>query len=245
MNYSKKLEDYLHTSGKNDLCQKGHIFYRNFSGVKCVVCELQIKEHQINKETKGKYKFNDLIKVIINKGQLIDIDPIELPFIKVQIANLRKQNLTGSDFIKELYKLLNIAYLNSTIDYKETVDFLNEKYITFSEAQNIINEIVQKILKLKDYQGKCKNLILEEYLTILNEILILLGYPIDLLYKETKDINAKYALAKAYYHLSDEYFKIESNYFNHDEEKAKEFNCLTTNKEINKMILQMQLKKNK
>lgn len=255
INDSKKIQNAILESEinfnqfGNDDCDEHHFITLNGDLV-CAKCMSSSKDYDANESD-----IEFLTLCAKKKGKYLqDVEEQDIPLYKVLLQEeyniLDKMDKTDPDYSENKYLIeesmlthirtqIKIAKMMDNGEY-EIFRTINPKYLSDEDAVKLLTKIQESIKEINNSDSGQKDLLLEMCEVAIYEVLILRGHTIsEMAIKASEE--QLFALAKAYYNISNYDYKDNDDYFDNKKD-AISYKCLTANPKINQKVLDMKVK---
>ncbi len=221
------------------LCDQEHTFIKDGSNLTCIFCGATTKDYDLNKnEKKLLLKCAEVQRLLIpnaNEKDLSFIDNLTDYYLS------KNGPLYDDESYKSFSSIIRSALNEAHLYDHKTIDSI--VVLSYIEKNALLKSLSKFMESIKDNDSRFKDLMMEDAITAKYEILILAGEHLLYLYKKAKEINEEVYLSKAYYNLSNIDYRKNSDYFRGNDNLRETFKCITASKEINKMVLDMKLRR--
>lgn len=151
--------------------------------------------------------------------------------------------LTEEGMLAHICNEIKIAKMMDSGEYEiNKFRTINPKYLSDEAVVKLLAKIQETIQEINNSDSRQKDLLLEMCEVAINEVLILRGHTISELMSIKTSEEELFALAKAYYNISNYDYKINDDYFDNLKD-AINYKCLTANPKINQKVLDMKVKR--
>ena len=245
----------------DDRCMHKHYLVRFHDELKCVCCGATTKDYGLSRD-----ETNFLMQAAKHQQILIDqATKNDLPLIEVLLEEqdfsrsldepVDEDSENYSDVAEDQYlaDLASVSEIERQVKKAHFIDnhsLGNDKlvvndshYLSDGTTIDLLDQIEEDLEKAKASTSRFRDLYIEDCYVAQYEILLLNGNNPQDLYNDIQNEEERIAFTRAYYNVSRSIFRTNSDYFNGDELKALQFDCVTANQEINNRILKMKVRR--